>query len=82
MPCLLRVAKIELKLISTVKTTDKLKIQTPPTLKSSQIALYLIYLFIKITKYSYSGQRYKIWYIKPIKSSSDISNKIGPQCLT
>ena len=25
MPCLLRVAKMELKLISTVKTTDKLK---------------------------------------------------------
>lgn len=43
MPCLLRVAKMELKLISTVKTTNKLKTQTPPTLKRSQVALYLIY---------------------------------------
>ena len=71
-PYLLRVAKMELKLISTVKTINKLKFKTPPTLMRSQVVYIFNIVIIKIPKYSYRGQRYIIWYIKNIRSSSDI----------
>ena len=59
-PYLLRVAKMELKLISTVKTINKLKLKTPPTFLSSQGVYIFNIVIIKIPKYSYRGQRYII----------------------
>ena len=53
---------------------------TPPTLLRSQVCIYLIYQFIKITKFSYRCTRYITCYIKTIRSSSHICNKIGPKC--
>ena len=59
-PCLLKVTKTELKLISTVKTINKLKCKTPPTLMSNQVVYIFNIVIIKIPKYSYRGQRYII----------------------